>query len=224
MKTLIFDSSTVITLALNNLLYILRPLKKNFDVKFLITEHVKKECIEKPSNIKKYELESMMINQLVIEGIFELLDPNLKKEVASETERVLEKANHIFKANGEWMRIFGLGEASCIALSNILDKKGQENILVIDERTARMLCEKPENLKKLFESKLHRDIFMEKQNLALFQEKKIIRSAELCFVAYKKDFIGIKDGLKLVDALLFATKFKGCAISYREIQSLKSTI
>ncbi|MBI5149098.1 hypothetical protein HZA33_05450 [Candidatus Pacearchaeota archaeon] len=222
MKTLIFDSSTIITLALNNLLYILKALKKNFDVKFIIPEQVKRECIEKPLNIKRYELEALMINQLLEEGIFELPDSKLRNEISNELTKVLETANHIFRSDGEWIRILGVGESSCIALSNVLDNKKIDNILVIDERTARMLCEKPENLRKLLTSKLHREVGIERQNFSLFQDKKIIRSSELCFVAYKKGLTELRDGTKLLDALLYATKFKGCAISRREIETLKA--
>lgn len=221
-KTLIFDSSSIISLALNSLLYILRPLKKNFDVRFVIPEQVKRECIDRPINNKKYELEAMMINQLLEEGVLELPEKSLNREISSEIEIILQKANSSFKANGEWMKIIGLGEAGCIALSNVLDRKGVENVLVIDERTARMICEKPENLRKLFSNKFHKEIFMEKSNFNIFQNKKIIRSSELCFVAYKKKLVGISDGIRLLDALLYAAKFKGCAISNREIQAIKA--
>ena len=224
MKTIIFDSSSIISLALNNLLYILKNLKKEANVSFVMTEQVKKECIDKPIDDKKYELEAMMIRQLVEDKLFELTSPELNKEISVEITNVLDKANHTYRADDEWMKIIGLGEASCIALSNILDRKKVENILAIDERTARMLCEKPENLRELFSEKLHREVSMEKQNLPVFENKQIIRSAELCYVAFKKNLVGIHDGVKVLDALLYASKFKGCAISRREIDILKSSI
>ena len=37
-KALIFDSGAIITLALNNLLYILKPLKKEFGGEFYILQ------------------------------------------------------------------------------------------------------------------------------------------------------------------------------------------
>lgn len=48
MKALIFDSSSIITLALNDLLYILEPLKAKFKGEFYITEDVKREVIDRP--------------------------------------------------------------------------------------------------------------------------------------------------------------------------------
>jgi hypothetical protein len=41
------------------------------------------------------------------------------------------------------------------------------------------------------------------------------------YVAWKKGIIPLKDGITVLDALLFALKFKGCAISGDEIKEIK---
>lgn len=78
MKSLIFDSGTIITLALNDLLYILQPLKRLFRGEFYITEAIKKELIGKPLNTKRFMLEALVIKKLVEEGILKVFPFNSK--------------------------------------------------------------------------------------------------------------------------------------------------
>ena len=92
---------------------------------------------------------------------------------------------------------------------------------MVDERTTRMLCEMPKNLRALLESKLHTSVHAEEGNFKFFSGLKIIRSSELSYIAYKKGLIGISASKQLVDALLYAVKFKGCAISSQEIEQIK---
>ena len=83
-----------------------------------------------------------------------------------------------------------------------------------------MLGEMPENLRKLFERKFHTDIKMLNENVPGLKGIKFMRSSELVYVAWKKGLVKLKDG-KVLDALLYATKFKGSAISHEEIEEIK---
>lgn len=222
MKIIIFDSSSIISLALNNLLYVIKELKKNFSGKFIITEQVKREIIDVPLKTKKYGLEALMIFELLKDSTLELSSSLNLIEIDRETFNILEKANHLLRTNSEYIALMSAGEASCLALSNLLTRRGIENVVCVDERTARMLCEKPENLRKLLESKLHTAIKMERANLP--SPCRIIRSSELCIIALKKNLIGIHDGRQLLDALLYGLKFKGCAISSNEIELVKKFV
>jgi hypothetical protein len=65
---------------------------------------------------------------------------------------------------------------------------------------------------------------MQRGNLDIFSDTRIIRSAELCYIAYKDNLIGISDGIRLIDAMLYAAKYKGCAISTQEIEAIKKMI
>lgn len=226
MKILIFDSSTIITLSLNSLLYILEKLHEKFDVKFIITEEIKYEVIDKPLQIKRFELEALMVNQLLKKGILEMPESIGigKKQVQEKTSKILRLANNSFLARGRYINLLSAGESSCFALGKILEEKNIECSLAIDERTARMLSEKPENLKMLLERKLHTAVKMNKDNLGIFLNTKIIRSSELCYIAYKNHLVGIEDGRILVDAMLYAAKYKGCAISTNEIEEMKKLI
>ena len=57
MKSIVFDSGPIISFDLNNLLWLLVPLKREFNGKFYITSAVKRELVDKPLEIKKYKFE-----------------------------------------------------------------------------------------------------------------------------------------------------------------------
>ena len=58
-------------------------------------------------------------------------------------------ANTSLESFDKNIKIISEAETSCLALSSELSKLGIENIIAADERTIRMLSEKPENLEKL---------------------------------------------------------------------------
>ncbi len=221
-KAIVFDASTLISFAMNGLLEEFKSLKKMFRGKFLITSEVRDEIIDKPITIKKFELEALKLKQLLDAKILEM--PYVygvqASEITQTAEEFLSLANSIFKGNGRNIHLIDSGEASCLALSKILSEKGIKNVVAIDERTTRMLCEKPENLKKLLEKKLHIKINAKKEKYAIFRRFKIIRSSELIYIAYKNGLVRLK-GSMVLDALLYALKFKGCAISNHEIEEIK---
>ena len=225
-KILIFDSSSVITLALNNLLYILKKLKEEFKIKFIITQPVKNEIIDKPLKIKKYELEALMIKQLIKNSILETpICIGIENDtIEKETQKVMRVANKIFSFKNTFIKIISKGEASCFALAKFLKKQVPDVTVVIDERTARMLVEKPENLHKLLERKLHKTLEMQKYRAEYFKGIKIIRSSEICYIAYKRNLVNISNGQQVLEALLYATKFRGCAISTQEIEEMKRLV
>lgn len=221
-KAIIFDASPLISMAMNGLLPEFRRLKNTFDGKFLITKEVREEIIGHPIKIKRFELEALKLQELINDGTLEFPEVfNLKEiDISEETKRLLELANKTFLQRGNPLHLIDLGETSALVLSRELTKKGVKNIIVIDERTTRMLCEKPENLKKLLQKKLHTKIDIKKENLKNFQEFKIIRSSELMYLVYKKQLTKIKNK-KVLDAILYGLKYKGCAISIDEIEKIK---
>ncbi len=221
-KVIIFDASILITFAMNGLLPEFKELKKIFGGKFIITNAVKKEAVDHPMKIRRFELEALRIKSLLDEKVLEL--PQAigvsQAEVSTLTNQLLDEANSIFLNRQKEIHILDVGEASCLALSRILDKKGIENIMAIDERTMRMLCEKPENLRSLLEKKLHTKIVLKKRQANSFARCRIVRSAELIYVAWKKGLVRLKNG-QVLEALLYAVQFKGCSISHEEIEEMK---
>lgn len=222
MKALIFDSSTLISFAMNGLLEYIKELKKIFDGKFIITEDVKREIIDKPITINRFKLEALRIKNLLEENILETNNSlNISSlEIEKKRDYFLNSANTMFLGRGKNINLIHDGEASCLALSRVLSEKGINNVIAVDERTTRMLCEKPENLKKLMEKKLHTKLQANIKNYSNFKGFKIIRSTELMYVLYKKKIINIKNGV-LLDALLYALKTRGCSISDSEIREIK---
>ena len=221
-KILIFDSGSLISLSINGLLEELKKLKKIFNGEFIITKEVKKEVVDNPIKIKMYELEALKIQNLIDEGCLNM--PNkigiTDKEITNLMFKLMNFANTMFIGNGNEIQLIQQGETSCLALSKILNEKKIKNVLVVDERTTRMLVEKPENLKELLEKKMHTNVKLKESNFKEFNGFKIIRSTELIYVAYKKGLINLR-GKEVLDALLYALKFKGCAISSEEIEEIK---
>jgi len=221
-KALIFDSSTLISLSMNGLLEYLGKLKEIFDGKFIITQEVKREVIDKPLTIKRFELEALRVRDLIYEKILEMPDSLgiNHSEISNKTKEIMDIANNTFVEKNRNIHLISDGEASCMALSKILTQKKIQNVICVDERTIRMLSEKPENLRRLMEKKLHTRINSKTGNYNFLKGFRFIRSTELIYIAYKKKLINIKNGV-LLDALLYALKFKGCSISDTEIEEIK---
>jgi len=222
-KAIIFDAGALITISMNGLDKELIRLKGIFDGVFLITQQVKKEVIDKPLTIKNFELEALRTKKLLDDKVIELADDYGldNKSIENKSNEIMNIANSFFMSPKEPVRLLHLGEASCLALSEMLNKEKIKNVIVIDERTTRMLIEKPENLRELLIRKLHTNISLVKQNFAYFKNFQVIRSAELIYVAWRKGLVELKDGIFILDALLYAIKSKGCAISSDEIEEIK---
>ncbi len=224
MKVLIFDSGALITLSMNGLLEMLIDLKKVFGGKFLITRDVKYEIVDRPIGVYRFELEALRVQHLIDTGVLELpsalkvSDESIKKK----TKDLMNMANHCVQFDGRWVQIVSDAEISCLALSDELTKQGIENMIAIDERTTRVLVEKPDNLKEMMSEKMHHQVqFVQDHLEETFSNFRIIRSSELVYVAYKKGIIDLRGGKKVLEALLYATKYKGSAISYEEIEAIK---
>ncbi len=220
-KVIIFDAGALISFGMNGIVEIIRDLKGVFKGHFIVTQKVKEEIIDKPIKIKRFELEALRLKELLDEGILELPDSlGIKQgEINKRAQDYLDIVNSTFVTAKKSVHLIELGEASCLALSNILHEKGIKNIIAIDERTMRSFIETPGDLRKFLQKKLHTKITPKLQNYKQFQKIKMIRSAELIYVAYKKGLI--KRDFMMLDALLYAVKFKGCSISGEEIREIE---
>lgn len=222
MKLLIFDSGPLINFSLNGMLSLIDALKADFNGKFIITEDVQKEVCERPLHINKFEWGALKIGHLLTKKVLELpesMDLN-SQELNRKTGELMRCANTAFSANGRKITLVSDAEISCIALAQQAKEKGHDPLLVIDERTARLLCEAPEQVEQLMSSKLHTRVTADAKCLQAFKGVSCIRSSELAYVAYKKGLVEIKDP-HVLEALIYATKFKGAAISWDEMNALK---
>lgn len=221
-KILIFDASTLISFSMAGLLPEIRELKKTFKGKFIISQKVKEEAIDTPIKIKRFQLEALKIKALLEDGILELpislgLDDKLIRTKANE---ILDIANTAIYGAGKDIHLIDLGECTALAISKMLNDKKIENVIAIDERTTRSLSETPNELKEYLERKLHTKMTIKQDKIDFFKEFKFIRSTEIIYVAYKKGILRLK-GSENLSAVLYALKYKGCAISGKEIQEIK---
>lgn len=228
-RSIVFDTSAIISLASNSLLWVMGELKKKFKGHFFIPASVKQEVIDNPLQSKKFKLEAMQVLSEVAKGNIEIFDHNA--EVQSEIGNMSLLANSIFMARGNYIKIAHSGELGAIAIARILDS----DAVVIDERTTRILIEEPQKLADLFESKLHTPITINRENLKRFQEKvnslTVLRSSELGVIAYE---LGLFDRyalsgeekfvpdpkLNVLDGVLWGLRLRGCAISTEEIDGI----
>lgn len=237
MKYLIFDAGPIISLAMNGMLPVIEKLKEVFEGEFILTPQVKNEVVDRPMKIKKFKLEAIHVKDMIDRGIFKMSSEIVSNQkLNKEIKQILKLTNGVLRnaQTGGKIKIIHDGEAACLAFSNLCgadstiansDKKaGARSVIVIDERTTRMLTEAPQNLEKMMERKLHTPLIMEPSLLNGLKNFKFIRSAELLFIAYKKDLIPIKKNKDLLDALLYGVKFKGCAISSVEIEEMKKLV
>ena len=220
-KVLILDAGPIINLSLNGLLEIFKKISQK-GITIAITNYVYQEVVDRPSHIPRFELGALKIKDLIEKGVIKFAtDSGLaQQEIESETQRFLRIVNSSIKSDNHFIEIVSPAEMSCLAVSHLFNKKRIENIIAIDERTTRVLFEKPKNLRDLMSNKLHRNVTLNTKELENMGQFRFIRSSELVYVAIKKGFIKINDKHAL-EALLYATKFKGCAISWEEIEQLK---
>jgi len=220
MKILILDAGPLISLSLNGLLHTIEILKEKFsDVVFVVTPSVKKETIDNALLIKKYKLEAVKLQTMIDKKILNLSSDFVSNNALDKEEkRILKLTNSSYKADGKFLSIVHSGEASCLAFANLCKC---DNLIVIDERATRLFTESPENLKQIMERKLHTPVLMSSKNFREFEHFKFIRSTELVYFAYKNNLYDYKKNNSTLDALLYALKYSGVAISSKEINEMK---
>jgi predicted nucleic acid-binding protein len=224
MKYLIFDAGPIISMAMNGLLPVLEKLSENFDGEFVITPSVRKEVVGRPMKIKKYKLEAIKVDNLIDRGILKMsTEIVVNSRLDKETKRISKICNGVLRSSEtkEKINIIHEGEASCIAFASLC---GCNNVIVVDERTTRLLIEAPKRLNELMHNKLHIPIISELSVLSPLKKFKVIRSTELMFIAYKKNLFQLKKEKNTLDAILYSLKFKGTAISAQEIEEMKGFV
>jgi len=227
MRCIVFDTSTIISIATNNLLYIMKPLKKLYGGSFCMPAGVKKEIIDRPLDSKKFKLEAIQVLSEVMEGTL-----SLKVEPKEEVQRLMDLANSIFKAHDNYVKIIHWGEAAVLVLA----KMDGADAVAIDERTTRVLIEDPSAIARILGSKMHTKITINKKNMKEFQDyikgMEVIRSIELGVIAYEAGLLDryvikeasmvaqIKPRRDLLDGLLWGLKLRGASVTSKEIDDI----
>ncbi len=229
MESLVFDSSTLISISSNCMLGVLNRLRKDFDVEFLIGPSVMTETIERAIYSKKFRTEGFRLLELVKSGVLKVFE---HKGLRKATDEVLKCSNSIYKAKDNYVQIIQRGEAEALAISRL---RGASSIAV-DERTTRLLIEDPESLLKHLGKKLHTNVEIDSAGLRRLEsciiKSKIIRSTEIIAFAFEKGYfrgfetkvvLDIEDRrYKILEGLLWGLKLEGCSISESEIKDYLS--
>lgn len=223
-KAIFFDAGPIITLVMSRMINILPLLKAKYGGKFYITPAVRKELVERPLMVKRFEFEALQVNKLIKEGVLEVYDKVPQKKV----EELITLANGSFSIDGKNMAVIQAGEMESVATALEIGAEG----VVMDERTLRLFIENNSEMVKLLEARFKQQVISDQTKVRAFsfalKEVKIIRSVELVGLAYQMGLLDgyIPDGKEgkeiMIDAVLWTTKFNGCAVTEDEIEELKS--
>jgi hypothetical protein len=225
-RILFFDAGPIITLVMSRLIWILPKLKEKFGGKFYITPGVKKELVERPLGIKRFEFEALQVMKLIKDGTLEVYD----KVPKSRVQQLQTLANSSFKIGSRNMDIIQTGEMEAVTCA----LQTNASAVVMDERTLRLFIENNRNMEKLLEIRFKKNVIADKAKMDDFSKQlkdvKIIRSIELVAVAYKmgllNDYLPDQKGGKgtLVDSILWAAKYNGSAVTTKEIEDMKAVL
>ena len=219
---IVFDAGPIISLATNNLLWVLPELKKKYGGNFFITPNVRKEIIDHPLKSHRFELEAMQVNDLIVSGVLEEID---LKNMTGFTDSLLSLANHSFRVGKKNLQILQTGEIETIAAASMICA----DAVIIDERTARLYLEDDIRLQNILSNKLHTTVDKNDKNKQTFLKKtgdiQVLRLIELIVAAFdlgllkKYSVTSLQDSEKRVlAAALWALKIRGAAISKEEIK------
>ncbi len=218
MKSLVFDTSSIISIVTNDLLWVFNPLKKIFNGEFYVPYSVRLELVDKPITSKRFKLEAIMINKIIDDHVL-----NVYNEL--NVNDLLDHINNIYLVDKKPVKIVSLAEVEALALVLRL----QASAYVVDERTMRLVIEDPEGLRILLEKKLHTKVEVNKDLLKELQHivngVNVIRSTELLTITYEKGFLNQYITSKstekdLIDGFLWGLRLNGCAISTEEIDEI----
>ncbi len=227
-KVLVFDTGPIISLTINNLLWLLDCLKKEYTGEFYITPAVYDELINKPLSTRKYKLEALQVLPYITKGILKVYNNLPIINIAKELE---EYANHTFEMEQTFVQIVHKGEIEAVATAIFL----KADAIVIDERTTRHLIENPEKIAQHMENTIHKKVFINWQNLKKIKELigdlRVIRSVELVTVGYEKGFLErytenvatkIVPNIKqaVLEGALWGVKLNGCSVKEEEIDDI----
>ena len=215
---MVMDSSTLISVSSNCFMNVFNRYCKKNNIKPIITPAVYSESISRPWHIKRFELNAVRIKDAVDSGLIAVAVIN--KQIAFDSQRLMDLANSVASLKQRNLKIFHRGEAEAVALAKNISAR----VLAVDERTTRTLIEAPQSMQSFLTRRYRGDVVVSQEKAREFQEEVsdllILRSTELFALAHADDCFppDMKTTPKALEAALYAAKFGGCAISFKEIQ------
>jgi hypothetical protein len=226
MKKIVVDSSTIISCATNCLMWVFDELKKK-DIQFIIPSSVKKEVIDSGLESERYKYESIRVFRHIIRGTLTVDKSDIKRE----TSQILSYANSSFLIRGNPLKILQEADAEVAALA----KKLNADAIATDERTLRMLIDA---LQEILQNKFHAKVEINKNSIAGIRNVmagiKVLRSVDILSVAFIQGIfdetinyckgLGSNSRHQVIEGVLFALKFSGCAISFDEVKDYSNLL
>lgn len=215
-ESIVCDSSALISLAAVGHLPVLAFMRGFFCGEFIISGEVKRECVDEPLKAKSHTLTALRLQLALNDGVIAVESP---RGLSRRADDVLWVANNMFYAGGRPLTVMHRGEAESVALALEL---GVPNLL-IDERTTRMLMEKPELLRQHFGLELGREVLLNEKYAQRFRRMteglEAFRSSELLILAYERGYFARfgQQERHALEASLYSVKFAGCSIGFSEI-------
>lgn len=213
MKTIVCDSSSLISLAEACSLGTLGFLKEKFKADFVIPPAVEHEIIDAPREISRFSYSAARLKHLINVKILHVAStPSLD----ADAQKIMDSANSLFRSEMP-LRIIQRGEAECLALLAPL----KASALLIDEKTTRLLMEDPKKLLSLMKSE-HEKARADEKSMLDFQKKfpyTVLRSTELVSFAAQNGFFQdlAPDENDIFHTSIYALRYAGCSISQSEI-------
>jgi hypothetical protein len=218
-KIIFFDTGPIISLVMSRLVWILPKVKEQYGGKFYITPAVRKELIERPLTTRRFKFEALQALKLIRDGVLE----EYTKIPAGKVRQLTKLANSSFSMKNKTIDVIQAGEMESMACALAVGA----DAVVMDERTLRLFIENPNEMKSLLSHRFKKSVQVHPANMKLFskslQGMNIIRSIELISIAFK---MGLLDSYiprktrgrsELLDAVLWAAKYNGCAVTEHEI-------
>lgn len=210
---LVCDSSSLISLCDNGLLWLLKKVGKKTEI--IIPPAVKREIVDDPLATRHFELRAIQMNQAIRENAIVVSDDPRIQEITNEITCL---ANSLLSFKKKTVKILHAGEAEAIACV----KANGEAVFMVDERTVRLLIEDSEKLMEYMEERTGYSIEMNKQVKKALEEKlggiEIIRSADFFAQAYEDGLLDEFGTDKILEAGLYGLRYAGCAITESEIK------
>ena len=177
---------------------------------------MKDEIISNPMHVRKYVFSAVRLRKVLNDGVLRVVS---SPSLISDSRKILDEANSLFSSGNKPLQILQEGEAQCLALFSSAKIAG----LLVDEKTTRLLVEKPEKLREAMHSEYRQGVGMNETALAGLRKRfaniAVIRSTELLAVAAKNGFFENykTDENNAFHASLFALRSAGCSISTSEL-------
>jgi predicted nucleic acid-binding protein len=218
-KTVLCDSSSLISLTNSCFIDLLYFFTKRFSTQFIIAPSVEKEIIERPLSIsmKAYELSAMRMKKAIDDRALS----EVNQDTLDKAKEIMDLANNMLFARSKPIHLVDIGEADIIALAKATDS----DVILMDERTTRMLIEAPFRLKEHMESEMGITVMLNKRSFDDFKRivegMKVIRSSEIVSIAYKAGYFStFQNPGKMLEASLYSLKYGGCSIGFNEIDQI----